>query len=178
MKLGYLLAYVAAILILNIGFSYVPMIDLGFGLFSPMALLAGAVFVLRDFAQRQVGHYVLLGMAAGAFLSYVLADPFVATASVAAFVLAEVVDWMIYTVTKKPFKDRVLVSSLISTPVDTLVFLFIITGLTTGTFVLMVLSKMVAAVAVWVYYDYRDDQYTKQVVKESDYSRRVTITGR
>lgn len=157
MRYGYLLAYVAAILVLNIGFSYVPMIDLGFGLLSPMALLAGAVFVLRDFAQRQVGHYVLYGMAAGALLSYLLADPFVASASVAAFVLAELVDWAIYTVTKKPFRERVLVSSLISTPVDTLVFLFIITGLTTGTFVLMVLSKMVAAVAVWWWYKERVD---------------------
>lgn len=157
MRYGYLLAYVASILVLNIGFSYVPMIDLGFGLLSPMALLAGAVFVLRDFAQRQVGHYVLYGMAAGAILSYLLADPFVASASVVAFVLAELVDWAIYTVTKKPFRERVLISSLISTPVDTLVFLFIITGLTTGTFVLMVLSKMVAAVAVWWWYKERVD---------------------
>ncbi len=149
MRYGYLAAYVVAILVLNIGFSYVPMIDLGFGLLSPMALLAGAVFVLRDFAQRQVGHYIIFGMAIGAVLSYLLADPYVATASVAAFVLAELVDWMIYTVTKKPFSQRVLVSSLISTPVDTLVFLFLITGLTTGTFILMVLSKMVAALIVW-----------------------------
>ena len=155
MKYGYLIAYIVAILALNIGFSYVPMIDLGFGLFSPMALLAGAVFVLRDFAQRQVGHFVLGGMAVGAILSYLLADPFVATASVLAFVLAETADWLLYTVTKKPFKDRVLISSLVSTPVDTLVFLFVISGLTTGTFVLMVLSKMVAALAVWAYYHRR-----------------------
>lgn len=156
MRAGYLIAYIVAILALNIGFSYVPMIDLGFGLFSPMALLAGVVFVLRDFAQRQVGHYVLFGMAVGAILSYLLADPFVATASVLAFLLAETADWILYTVTKKPFKDRVLISSLVSTPVDTLVFLFVISGLTTGTFVLMVLSKMVAALAVWAYYRQRE----------------------
>lgn len=152
MRYGYLIAYVAAIFVLNLGFSYVPMIDLGFGMFSPMALLAGAVFVLRDFAQRQVGHYVLFGMAAGAALSYLMADPFVATASVLAFGIAELADWALYTITKKPFKDRVFISSLVSTPVDTLVFLFVISGLTVGTFGLMVLSKMVAAVAVWTYY--------------------------
>lgn len=152
MKYSYLVAYVVAILVLNLGFSYVPMIDLGFGMFSPMALLAGAVFVLRDFAQRQVGHRVLFGMVAGAVLSYAFADPFVATASVTAFVIAELADWALYTITKKPFKDRVLISSVVSTPVDTAVFLLLISGLTTGTFVLMVLSKMVAAVAVWYYY--------------------------
>ena len=155
MRYGYLIAYVVAILVLNLGFSYVPMIDLGFGLFSPMALLAGGVFVLRDFAQRQVGHRVLFGMVIGALLSYALADPYVATASVLAFLFAETADWLLYTVTKKPFKDRVLISSLVSTPVDTLVFLFVISGLTTGTFVLMVLSKMIAAVAVWAYYHQR-----------------------
>lgn len=173
MRYGYLAAYVVAILVLNIGFSYVPMIDLGFGLLSPMALLAGAVFVLRDFAQRQVGHNVIFGMAIGAVLSYLLADPYVATASVAAFVLAELVDWMIYTVTKKPFSQRVLVSSLISTPVDTLVFLFLITGLTTGTFILMVLSKMVAALIVWWWHRERVDySYAHEAAASRNWSTR------
>lgn len=108
--------------------------------------------MLRDFAQRQIGHKVLVGMAIGSLLSYVMADPYVATASVLAFGIAELADWALYTVTKRPFKDRVLLSSIVSTPIDTLVFLFVISGLTTGTFVLMVLSKMVAAVAVWAYY--------------------------
>lgn len=149
----FIILYVASILVLNLAFSYVPMIDLGFGLFSPMAILAGAVFVLRDYAQREHGHWVLGGMAAGAALSYLLADPFVASASVAAFVIAEMADYLLYTITKKPFKDRVLISSLVSTPVDTAVFLLMIAGLTTGTFVLMVLSKLVAAYAVWAYYN-------------------------
>lgn len=155
----YIVLYMGAILVLNIGFSYVPMVDVGFGLFSPMAILAGAVFVLRDYAQRAHGHYVLFGMAGGAALSFLLADPYVATASVAAFVIAELADYVLYTVTKKPFKDRVLISSLVSTPVDTLVFLFVISGLTAGTFGLMVLSKMLAAVVVWVYYSQRTAPY-------------------
>lgn len=148
----YITFYVASILVLNLAFSYVPMIDLGFGLFSPMAILAGLVFVLRDYAQREHGHWVLAGMAAGAGLSYLLADPFVATASVAAFVIAELADYTLYTITKKPFKDRVLISSIVSTPVDTVVFLGLISGLTTGTFILMVLSKLIAAFAIWLYY--------------------------
>lgn len=154
-----MLAYVGAILLLNLGFSYVPMIDLGFGLFSPMAILAGLCFVLRDFAQRQAGHYVLIAMATGAVLSFMLADPFVAVASVAAFGASELVDYLLYTYSKKPFHQRVLISSLLSTPVDTIVFLGMISGLTTGTFVLMVLAKMVAAVLIWYLYRGRSSSY-------------------
>lgn len=151
----FLCSYVLSILVLNLAFSYVPMIDMGFGLFSPMALLAGAVFVLRDYAQREVGHYVLFGMVAGALLSFGLADPYVAYASVAAFVISELGDWLLYTFTKKPFHQRVLISSLLSTPIDTAVFLFLIDGMTTGTFVLMVAAKMAAALAVWYAYHRR-----------------------
>lgn len=152
----YLMTYVLSILVLNLAFSYVPMVDLGFGLFSPMAVLAGAVFVLRDYAQREVGHYVLLGMAAGALLSFWLADPFVAYASVAAFVISEVGDWLLYTITKRPFHQRVLVSSVISTPIDTFVFLFLINGMTAGTFGLMVAAKMAAAMLIWLIYRERE----------------------
>lgn len=159
MRFQFLIGYVVSIVVLNLAFSYVPMIDLGFGLFSPMAILAGAVFVLRDYAQREVGHYVLFGMAAGAALSFLMADPFVAYASVAAFVISELGDWLLYTVTKKPFHQRVLVSSLISTPVDTAVFLSLIDGMTTGTFVLMVAAKMVAALIIWWIY-HRQGGYT------------------
>ena len=152
---GYLIAYVAAILLLNLAFSYVPMLDLGFGLFSPMAVLAGLVFVLRDYAQRQVGHWVLGGMVAGALLSFWMADPFVASASVAAFVVSEFGDWLLYTATKKPFHQRVLLSSLLATPIDTAVFLYLIEGMTAGTFVLMVSAKMVAALVIWYMYHRR-----------------------
>lgn len=147
----YLTLYVVTILVLNLAFSYVPMIDLGFGLFSPMAVLAGAVFVVRDFAQREVGHWVLVGMSAGAILSFLLADPFVAWASVMAFVVSESTDWLLYTITKRPFYQRVLISSLLSAPIDTAVFLYLIEGMTPGTFALMFLAKMVAAFVVWKY---------------------------
>lgn len=145
----FMLAYIGLVVLVNIGFSYVPMVDLGWGLFSPMAILVGLIFVIRDFAQRHSGHYVLFGMAVATVLSFVMADPFVAVASATAFGLSELADWAIYTVTKKPFHQRVLLSSVISTPVDTAVFLFMISGFTAGTFVLMILSKMVAAALIY-----------------------------
>lgn len=145
-------AYVLTVVLLNLGFSYVPLIETPIGLASPMALVAGMVFVIRDFAQRTSGHYVLYGMAAAALLSFWLADPFVAIASVTAFALSEIGDWFIYTITKKPFHKRVLWSSVISTPIDTAVFLGMISGLTVGTFILMVLAKLAAAVIIYFWY--------------------------
>lgn len=146
----FMFLYVATILGVNMGFSYVPMIETPLGLLSPMAIVVGMTFVLRDFAQRYAGHFVLLGMAIGAVLSYIFADPYVATASLAAFVVAEGADYLLYTLTKRPFKDRVLISSAVSTPLDTGVFLLGISGFTFGTFFLMVLSKMIAAVVIWL----------------------------
>lgn len=144
--------YVLTVLVLNLGFSYVPMIDTALGLISPMAVIAGLVFVVRDFAQRDSGHYVLFAMLTAAILTFLLADPFVAMASVVAFGLSEVTDYVLYTITKKPFHKRVMVSSLISTPVDTAVFLGMISSLTVGTFVLMVLAKLVAAAVIFFMY--------------------------
>ena len=57
------------------------------------------IFILRDFAQREIGHKVLGAMAVGAVLSYFMADPFVAFASVVAFMISELVDWVVYTFT-------------------------------------------------------------------------------
>jgi len=147
-----MILYVATVVLINIGFSYIPMIETPIGWVSPMAVVVGAVFVIRDFAQRTAGHLVLVAMAVATLFSYLLADPYVAIASAAAFATSELADWFIYTVTKKPFHQRVLVSSLISAPIDTAVFLFGISGFTVGTFVLMVASKLVAAFIIWGMY--------------------------
>lgn len=143
--------YILTIYLVNLGFSVVPPIDLGFGLFSPMAVVVGLIFIVRDFAQRAVGHWVLLAMLVGCVLSYYMADPFVAVASVASFVVSELVDWLAYTFTKKPFHKRVLISSLISTPIDSFVFLTIVDILTPATFVMMVVCKLLTAIGVFYY---------------------------
>lgn len=150
------LLYVASVILVNIGFSYVPLIPTDFGLLSPMAFIVGAVFVIRDFAQRQSGHLVLVAMVVATLASYLLADPFVAIASALAFMTSEAADYLLYSFTKKPFHHRVLISSIVSTPIDTAVFLLGIQNFTTGTFVLMVLSKLVAAIVIFVSYKIRD----------------------
>ena len=145
----YTLFYILSIVLVNIGFIYVPMIPLLGQMFPPMTLIVGLVFILRDFAQREVGHGVLIAMGIGAILSYIMADPFIAIASVVAFGISELVDWAVYTYTKRPLKQRILLSSAIGTPIDSAVFLSMIGFFNPVGFILMTLGKMVAALIIW-----------------------------
>lgn len=142
--------YLLAIIIANLGFTYIPMIPLPFGeMFAPMSLLVGFVFVLRDFAQRELGHRVFAVMAMGVVISYLLADPFVAVASAVAFAVSETVDWLIYTIYKKPLKQRILISSAVSTPLDSAVFMLMLGFFSWYGMLIMVASKMLGAIIVW-----------------------------
>ena len=149
-RLKYTTLYVALIVAVNWGFSVVPLVPTPWGdLFPPMSLVVGLIFVARDFAQREIGHGVLLAMLAGGVLSYLMADPYVAIASVAAFAISEAVDWSVYTWTRRPFAHRVVLSSLIGTPVDSAVFLLLIGHFGWSAVALMTASKMLGALAVW-----------------------------
>ena len=150
MNFKYTIAYVVFIVLVNWGFSVVPLVDMWTGeKWPPMSLAVGLVFVLRDFAQREIGHRVWYAMGAAGVLSYLMADPFVALASIVAFAVSEAADWAIYTFTKKPFAQRILISSLVSTPLDSAVFLGVIGHLSWSGVIAMTLSKMIGALVVW-----------------------------
>jgi uncharacterized PurR-regulated membrane protein YhhQ (DUF165 family) len=150
MKYKLTVAYIVAIVIANLGFSYLPMIPLPGGeMLAPMSFLVGFIFVIRDFSQREIGHKVLGAMAVGGLLSYYMADPFVAYASVVAFMISESVDWGVYTFTNKPLKQRVLLSSLIGTPIDSAIFMSILGFFSWYGLLIMFISKMVGALIVW-----------------------------
>jgi len=149
MQYKFTIGYILSIVLVNIGFVYIPPIPLLGEMFPPMSLIVGIIFILRDFAQREIGHRVLGAMAVGAVLSYFMADPFVAIASVVAFFISEIVDWAVYTYTKKPLGQRILLSSAIGTPIDSAVFLTILGFFSPLGFLLMTAAKMIAAVAIW-----------------------------
>lgn len=136
--------YIGSVVLVNWGFSTFP------GLEWLWSLVVGGIFITRDLCQRAIGHWCLAAMAAAGLLSWWMADPFVALASVAAFAVAELVDWGVYTATKRPLADRILLSSAVSTPLDSLVFLGMIGVLTPELLGYQVASKMAAAVVVWI----------------------------
>lgn len=143
-------AYLALIVAVNFGFSYAGMMPLPFGAEVPaMTLAVGFVFVARDFAQREIGHRVLIVMAAGVALSVVLGDPRVALASGIAFAASEALDWLVYSITRRPFSDRVLLSSITAVPVDSAAFLLVAGFYSTGALVAMTAVKMAGALLLF-----------------------------
>ena len=152
------LLYVALIVVVNYGFSAVPLVRLPDGtMWPPLSLAVGFIFVLRDFAQREIGHKVLLAMLVGAALSYVMASPYVAIASTAAFLVSELVDWLVYSLTKRPLSQRILYSSLLATPLDSAVFLYGIGAFSWAGVLAMTVSKLIGAAFVWWLIRRRED---------------------
>jgi len=142
--------YVGLIVLVNWGFTVVPLVDLpGGDKWPPMSLVVGFIFVARDFAQREIGHRVIIAMLIAAALSYVMADPFVAVASLAAFLISEFADWAVYSFTGRPFSQRVLISSAVGTPLDSVVFLGVLGHLSLVGVAVMTASKMLGALVVW-----------------------------
>lgn len=161
MKLHYTLGYVALIVLVNWGFTVVPLVDLPGGeKWPPMSLVVGFIFVARDFAQREIGHRVILAMLVAGVISYIMADPFVAMASVTAFLISEFADWAVYSFTGRPFAQRILISSIISTPIDSVVFLAMIGHFSVVGAAIMTASKMLGALVVWWMVRRREDQIT------------------
>jgi len=112
-------------------------------------VVVGFVFVLRDYAQREVGHKVLLATLLAGVLTWYMVDPALALASLTAFFISETADWAIYSFTRKPLQQRILVSSLVSVPLDTLAFLYLAQYLTPAAFSTEVVSKAVGVLIVW-----------------------------
>lgn len=149
-------AYIASIILVNWLFAPSQLAEgvtqwttSAWGTFYLANLVVGFVFVLRDYAQREIGHNVLLATLAAGLITYMMVDPVIALASLTAFVVAEMTDWSIYSFWKRPLQQRILVSSMIAVPLDTLIFQYMAQYLTPAAFATEVLSKVVGVAIVW-----------------------------
>ena len=142
--------YVFLIVLVNWLFTVVPLVELPGGtMWPPVSLVVGFIFVARDFAQREVGHWVLAAMGVGVVLSYFMASPQVALASASAFLISELLDWAVYTYTKRPLSERIIYSSALGTPVDSIVFLSMLGYFSIAGAAAMTVSKLLGALIVW-----------------------------
>lgn len=153
----YTLIYILLIPFINWSFTWAPMVNLP-GLvgwaFNPVTIVTGLVLVVRDFAQREIGHEVLIAMALALFLTFVTSGGALALASGAAFLISELVDYALFTFTKYKLSTRVLLSSAIAAPLDTTAFLFGASFIRDAQFtlpnvVMSVGGKMVGAIVIW-----------------------------
>lgn len=146
--------YVCLMPLINWSFAAVPLIPLPFiGAYQPLAIVTGLVLVVRDFAQREVGHKVLIAMLVGLLFSTMTTPLAIVAASGAAFLVSEVVDWLVYTFTKRPLSQRIMLSSLIAAPLDSTLFLIGANiaqpgSLAAGTLATSIISKLIGAAVV------------------------------
>lgn len=103
------------------------MVPIGHGLeVTAGTFLVGFVFLYRDVVHRVFGPVGAVAViTAGAVLSYVVADPRIATASAAAFALSELADLAVFQPLDKRhmFVLAVVLSNVVGVLVDTFVFL-------------------------------------------------------
>lgn len=139
---GYLaaLGYAATIpaanwMISNVGSVCVPdgpcLIPVGFGVMAPSGvLMIGLALLLRDAVHEWLGpRYAIYAIGIGAVLSYLLADPYIAVASLAAFAISELSDFAVYS----KIRDRsrtlgILASGIVGSVIDSVLFLWIAFG--------------------------------------------------
>jgi queuosine precursor transporter len=123
-----LAAYIGSIVAANwLTSTTFGLIPIGFGLMvTAGTFTAGAALILRDGVDTHGGRWWVAGaITVGIVLSYLLADPFIALASAVAFAASEVVDWGAFRRMLPNLPRAVLVSSVVSAPVDTVLFLWI-----------------------------------------------------
>lgn len=156
----YSLTYILLIILINTLFSYIPLINIFGSEVSPMDWAVGLIYVFRDFAQRELQHKVIFAMFIGGILSFGLADKALAIASMSAFIIAEFIDWGIYTYTRRPLSQRILWSATISSPIDSIVFLLIINQFNWLGVTILSLAKIGGVLFIW--YGWRiQDQRSK-----------------
>lgn len=137
-------AYMGSVIAINYAFSLAPHLDLVWSCW------VGLIFILRDMVQVRFGHWSLLAMGAGTVVSYLLADPMVATASVLAFAVSETIDWLVFTITRRPLRDRLWLSAALSVPADTAIFFGLLDIWDPTVWTASAASKLAGVTVVWV----------------------------
>ncbi|MEZ5995338.1 MAG: VUT family protein [Hyphomonadaceae bacterium] len=149
-------AYVGLMPFINWSFAAVPTTPipdwLGGGQLQPLAIVTGLVLVVRDFAQRELKHWIWGAMIVGLILSSLTSWITVVVASGLAFLISETVDWAVYTFINRPLSQRIMLSSLASAPLDQVVFIglasLVVPGIFAwGTILTGIASKLIGA---WV----------------------------
>jgi uncharacterized PurR-regulated membrane protein YhhQ (DUF165 family) len=129
--------FISTVVLANVLTTHFGFVPVGFGFMATAGtFVAGATLALRDGVQDTLGRWVVLGaILAGAALSFAMSAPFIALASVVAFVVSEFADYAVYTPIRKRarFGDAkwaiaVAASTVVGAVVDTVLFLGIAFG--------------------------------------------------
>lgn len=149
--------YVGLMPVINWAFAGISTIPIpeafGGGSWHPFTVVTGLVLVVRDFAQREIKHWIFGAMIIGLALSTLTAWPVIVVASGVAFLISETADWAVYTFSGRPLSQRILISSCISAPIDQLLFIYLASQVVPGIFawgtiMTGIVSKLIGAYVV------------------------------
>lgn len=124
-------SYLGTIVAANWAITRFGAVPVGFGLLAPAGVyFAGLAFTLRDLLHEAAGTvWVVLAIAAGAGLSFVVASPALALASAAAFGLSELADLGVYSpLRRRRWLVAVAASNAVGLVVDSVLFLSLAFG--------------------------------------------------
>lgn len=120
--------YLGSIVLANILVHTLGLVTV-FGLTFPAGAVAiGLTFSTRDLVQERYGKYGCWAWMLAAVVITLLFNRQLALASVSAFMIAEFSDWAIYTYSRGHLEKRLVLSNLVSTPLDSLVFVLLAFG--------------------------------------------------
>ena len=122
------LVYVGSILAANVLTDHLGLVPIGFGLLvTAGTFTAGATLLARNVGQDVIGRAPIIGlMVIGALLSWWLASPALAAASVIAFSLSESADMFVFSrLRKQGWSRAVMAAAALSGLIDTWAFLYV-----------------------------------------------------
>ncbi|HWU50305.1 MAG TPA: VUT family protein [Asticcacaulis sp.] len=154
--------YIVLIPFINWCWAAVPTVPLpDHGEWTPMAVVTGLVLVVRDFAQREIGHWIFIPLAIAIAASFYTSPSNIALASAVAFAISESVDWALFTFLKLPLSKRVFISAGLGAPIDTTVFYLMASATIAGIFNIYAIgssiaSKLVGCLIVYLLMKHRE----------------------
>jgi len=134
------------------------LVPVGFGFMAPSGVLVvGLALVLRDWLQELTNwKWSAFAVLVGGVLSWITSDPFLAMASAAAFVTAEIFDLAVYTPLRKHSKSlAVFASGLVGALVDSMIFVYVAFGsleFSLGTTLGKIYASVAVAAALYFYH--------------------------
>lgn len=137
------LLYIFSAVAVNAMFLLVPPVHLGTVVFPLGSLVVGGTFILRDYAQKEIGHRVLVATLVATAIT-ALMSPGLAFASGAAFLVSEMADWAVFSRWPGSFRSRVVASSLIGAPLDSALFMALAGFFSWPGVLVMTASKLVS----------------------------------
>lgn len=126
--MGIIFLYLGSIILANTLVHTLGIVTV-FGLTFPAgAVMIGLTFSFRDILQQRHGKWGCWKWMAVALLVTFFFNQNIAVASITAFIVAESIDWAIFTYLKGSFSKRLIISNLFGTPIDSVVFVVLAFG--------------------------------------------------